>query len=198
METFEQYCFSKKIDAERFKSEDKKHFLYLENYFLQVHPDSFTAQKLFLINDLRRKYLLTDVSEKPIETNEPKGVLKPLIAKPSIKKLEIFEKEEIVEENSIQKSESPKPAISRPVMARPKMPASQVTDNSESITKPVLKPKISTQNTEDKPENTAVKPILRPKIPSKILPKTENENSSEEISKPKVSALRPKIPPKKS
>lgn len=35
--------------------------------FEQMHPNSFTVQKLNLINPIRRKYLLTEVSPKPVE-----------------------------------------------------------------------------------------------------------------------------------
>ncbi len=57
--TFEEYCTSKNIDAEKFKTADEAYFLRLKNLFDQMHPNSFTQQKLFLINKIRRQYQLS-------------------------------------------------------------------------------------------------------------------------------------------
>lgn len=57
--SFEDYLVKKKINSEQFKSEEGSLYVELEGVFNQVHPDSFTAQKLFLINPIRRKYPLT-------------------------------------------------------------------------------------------------------------------------------------------
>jgi hypothetical protein len=53
---FEEYLTSKKINHETFMWADPGKYLELKKVFNQVHPDSFTMQKKFLINDLRRKY----------------------------------------------------------------------------------------------------------------------------------------------
>lgn len=53
---FDEYLQGKKIDAERFKNDEAEEYNRLQLVFDQVHPDSFTAQKLYLINPLRRKY----------------------------------------------------------------------------------------------------------------------------------------------
>lgn len=55
---FEEYLKDKKIDSDSFQEMELGKWLTLKQLFEQVHPDSFTAQKKFLINDLRRKYLL--------------------------------------------------------------------------------------------------------------------------------------------
>lgn len=55
---FEEYLSAKKINHETFLWSDPEHFNELKKIFNQVHPDSFTMQKKFLINDLRRKYRL--------------------------------------------------------------------------------------------------------------------------------------------
>jgi hypothetical protein len=38
--------------------DNPKHFAELKKIFNEMHPDGFTAQKKFLINQLRRKYML--------------------------------------------------------------------------------------------------------------------------------------------
>lgn len=56
---FEEYLNQKKIDARRFAQHEPERYADWKREFLQMHPDSFTAQKKFLINDTRRQYLLT-------------------------------------------------------------------------------------------------------------------------------------------
>lgn len=72
---FNTYLVSKKIDPAKFKQAEGDTYQKLETAFLQSHPDSFTAQKLFLINPIRRKYLLEDkTTEAP---SKPKMMFKP-------------------------------------------------------------------------------------------------------------------------
>lgn len=77
--TFEAYLINKKIDSDSLKKEEPELWKGLEEIFLQMHPNSFTAQKLYLINPLRRKYPL---SENASEAKAPKA--KP--GKPVIRK----------------------------------------------------------------------------------------------------------------
>lgn len=58
--TFEDYCTKKKIDSARFKEDDPEQWKALAAIFEQISENSFTQQKKFLINDLRRKYLLSE------------------------------------------------------------------------------------------------------------------------------------------
>lgn len=53
---FEEYLNQKKINHETFLWAEPERFNEFKKIFNQVHPDSFTSQKKFLINDLRRKY----------------------------------------------------------------------------------------------------------------------------------------------
>ncbi|MEO9805499.1 MAG: hypothetical protein ABJF04_19730 [Reichenbachiella sp.] len=74
---FKTYLISKKIDPDQFKSAESELFEKLAIIFEQSHPDSFTAQKLFLINPIRRKYLLKEQEgELP---SKPKMKFKPKI-----------------------------------------------------------------------------------------------------------------------
>jgi len=56
--TWEEYCIKKKINSEAFKLAEPERWSSLKNIFEQVHPNSFTEQKKFIINDIRRRYLL--------------------------------------------------------------------------------------------------------------------------------------------
>ena len=55
---FEMYLVSKKIDSQAFKKAEPEVWKAWKNEFEQIHPNSFTVQKLNLINPVRRKYLL--------------------------------------------------------------------------------------------------------------------------------------------
>ncbi len=58
MISFKEYCDDKKINAEIFEKKDNALYKELSELFLKVHPQSFTVQKKFLINKIRRKYPL--------------------------------------------------------------------------------------------------------------------------------------------
>jgi hypothetical protein len=62
--TWEEYCISKKIDSEAFRVEETILWTELKTIFEQVHPNSFTEQKKFLINDIRRKYRMKEEVKK--------------------------------------------------------------------------------------------------------------------------------------
>lgn len=74
---FRDYLVSKKIDPNEFKAAEPELFEKLATIFDQMHPDSFTAQKLFLINPIRRKYLLKGQAEEA--PSKPKIKFKPKI-----------------------------------------------------------------------------------------------------------------------
>jgi hypothetical protein len=56
MDTWEEYCQKKKINAENFKLREPEKYKEWQTLFETVHPNSFTEQKKFLINNIRRKY----------------------------------------------------------------------------------------------------------------------------------------------
>jgi len=82
MQEFEEYLKSKKIDAATFKEQAPEMWEEWLHLFQEVHPNSFTQQKLFLINPVRRKYPLKEevTSEKP---NPAKAKPKPKFKIPS-------------------------------------------------------------------------------------------------------------------
>lgn len=74
---FKEYLESKKIDPKEFALQDRDQFMSLKKLFDLVHPDSFTAQKLYLINPIRRKFPLREEVKK--EVAKPSIKLKPKI-----------------------------------------------------------------------------------------------------------------------
>lgn len=56
--TFEEYLISKKIDKDKFAQAEPERFREWSTLFSQMHPESFTMHKKFLINPTRRKYHL--------------------------------------------------------------------------------------------------------------------------------------------
>ncbi|MHA8050072.1 hypothetical protein V7S79_03045 [Aquirufa sp. ROCK-SH2] len=55
---FKEYLTSKKIDALSFEQNDEQLFLVWKKEFELMHASSFTDQKKFQINRIRRKYQL--------------------------------------------------------------------------------------------------------------------------------------------
>ena len=77
--SFEEYLTSKKIDPKKFEIGDEHTFNNFKELFDQVHPKSFTAQKLFLINNIRRKFPLELTKDQPVSPVKKK-------ARPTIKR----------------------------------------------------------------------------------------------------------------
>jgi hypothetical protein len=61
--TFEAYLGSKKIDSEAFRKAEPELWNAWKSEFGQMHANSFTVQKLNLINPIRRKYQLATPDE---------------------------------------------------------------------------------------------------------------------------------------
>ncbi len=73
--TFKEYLESKKIDPKSFFQADQSTFQEWKNIFDQVSPKSFTQQKLFLINKVRRQYPLVE----KVESKEPEKKATPKV-----------------------------------------------------------------------------------------------------------------------
>ena len=65
--TLEDYLSGKKIDPALFRAGEPARWQEFQASFEGVHPDSFTAQKKFLLNNLRRRYLLQVTEAKPAD-----------------------------------------------------------------------------------------------------------------------------------
>ncbi len=90
---FEDYLISKKIDSAAFRQAEPTIWESWKVEFEQMHPNSFTAQKLYLINPIRRKYILkiepikveapkSPVATENTSTEKPEVVSKPVALKP--------------------------------------------------------------------------------------------------------------------
>ena len=73
---FESYLISKRIDSARFNQAEPDVWQSWKRDFEQMHPNSFTVQKLNMINPIRRKYQLTI-------TESPKVVATPVVKAPT-------------------------------------------------------------------------------------------------------------------
>jgi hypothetical protein len=62
--SFEEYLSGKKIDSHAFKLAEAARWEQWRTEFEQLNPTSFTVQKLYLINPIRRKYPLTTVQHQ--------------------------------------------------------------------------------------------------------------------------------------
>lgn len=80
---FEEYLVKKKIDSQAFKEHERELWERWKFEFEQIHPNSFTAQKLYLINPIRLKYRLKE--ELPVKPDETTSTEKESISAPVAK-----------------------------------------------------------------------------------------------------------------
>jgi hypothetical protein len=100
---FEEYLQSKKIDSSAFKAAEESVWENWRKEFEQLSPASFTAQKLYLINPVRRKYQLKLEDKPPISPTVQSDNQKVVeVAKPSANE-------------TTEGPKNPKPAVARPV-----------------------------------------------------------------------------------
>jgi len=120
---FEAYLISKKIDSDAFKQAEGNLWSLWQTEFEHLHPNSFTSQKLYLINPIRRKYPLKVGIKPPVEKISP-SVLQPATrnAQPETltSKPETLNVEPGTTETSEVKSQTSKPVVPRPVFKQPR------------------------------------------------------------------------------
>lgn len=83
--SFEAYLIAKKIDSNAFSSAEPDLFKNWKSEFEQMHPNSFTMQKLNLINPIRRKYPLKETTSPPTQPTQAAAAVGPKPGKPVIK-----------------------------------------------------------------------------------------------------------------
>jgi hypothetical protein len=85
--SFEEYLAEKKIESPVFKEAEPARWKEWRDLFEQMSPASFTAQKLYLINPIRRKYPIKiqppREKEATAEVTQPPKSSKPMF-KPKI------------------------------------------------------------------------------------------------------------------
>ncbi len=77
--SFKKYLHKKRIDAVAFTKARTEQYADLKKEFDQMHPDSFTSQKLFIINPIRREFPFKEVTEVKAEK---KPQPRPIIVRP--------------------------------------------------------------------------------------------------------------------
>ena len=77
---FDDFLKGKKIDPEKFKLSENDRYSEWKRIYDEVHPESFTQQKLFLLNKIRRAYHFKENQEekKPIAPKTVRPKIKPL------------------------------------------------------------------------------------------------------------------------
>ncbi|MBX2901148.1 MAG: hypothetical protein KF775_15950 [Cyclobacteriaceae bacterium] len=75
--TFGEYLISKKIDGAAFQAKEPALWNEWNGLFEQISPASFTSQKLYLINPIRRKYPLRVEAPQTPKPTAAKPVMKP-------------------------------------------------------------------------------------------------------------------------
>jgi hypothetical protein len=196
---FEDYLRKKKIDPEAFRMNEPETYVSFRDQFLHIHPDSFTMQKLYLINLLRRKYYFQNEVAAPAGSVKAKA--KPVVRKPS----------SAGKATESSKASKPlvKPKTSKPVVPpKGKAEEEQASSSTETTKKPKVKPKIrpkvkskTTDTEETKKEKTSrTKPVIKkPVMKPKIKPAGDSKKEDpEEKSTPKKSkpVIKPRIPKK--
>ena len=147
--SFEEYLYSKKIDSSAYQASEPDQWQEFASIFQDMHPKSFTMQKLNLINGIRRRFPVTEEVVEMEVTPQKTG-------RPVMKK-----KSELSAESQTGVSARPvvKPRItsgkSKPVI-KPK-----ISSGKPKMTKPVMKPKIKPETDEEKQQKS--KPVIKPK-----------------------------------
>ena len=79
--SFEEYLTGKKIDSAAFKAAEPLRWKEWQDLFGHISEQSFTAQKLYLINPVRRKFQLktsAPASDQPAPASKPgRPVIRP-------------------------------------------------------------------------------------------------------------------------
>jgi len=103
---FEEYLVSKKINSAVFREKEQAVWAAWQIEFEQMHPNSFTIQKLNLINPVRRKY--------PLKI-EIKPDAKPVTQTSGVKEAVITPENT----SEVKQPEQAKPIVPKPAVARP-------------------------------------------------------------------------------
>ena len=166
--TFDEYLTAKKIDSGVFRQCEPQRWREYENVFGQVHPDSFTTQKKFVINDLRRLYHLKPAGpENPTVAPEKKTarpMMRPAVAKADTDATEIVSpgnaKPALAAEPEAQPKKTAKPVV------RPMIEKNEGEVAGEKIVSPENgKPADALPSetpTLKKPARPVMRPIFRP------------------------------------
>lgn len=76
---FEEYLISKKIDSQALRTTEPDLWNEWNGLFEVMSPASFTAQKLYLINPIRRKYQLKNIEPVSDQKKDSAPASKPVM-----------------------------------------------------------------------------------------------------------------------
>lgn len=149
---FKEYLTNKKIDSDAYKASEPDQWVAFATIFEQMHPKSFTLQKLNLINGIRRQFPHTErlVEKDQVKPKVARPMMKPK-TQPTTKISSDASKKPIIKPKiSADKPKMAKPVL-KPKMGKPKMITDQPEENKKEVKpKPVMKPKM-------------VRPVMKPK-----------------------------------
>jgi len=80
---FDEYLIGKKIDPVRYRENEPDQYEVFSNLFKEMHPASFTMQKLYLINGIRRTYPLPPEKWAKENPRAAQPAAKPVVKKPA-------------------------------------------------------------------------------------------------------------------
>ncbi len=123
--TFNEYLTAKKIDSGVFRQCEPQRWSEYENVFGQVHPDSFTTQKKFVINDLRRLYHLKPAEPENATVAPEKKTARPMM-RPAVAKTDTEAAEIACLPDRQVSPGNAKPTLAAEPEAQPKKPAKPV------------------------------------------------------------------------
>ena len=157
--SFKEYLTNKKIDADAYKASEPDQWLAFATIFEQMHPKSFTLQKLNLINGIRRQFPYKEevVGKEQVKPKTARPMMKPKAPSTGDGVADAMKKPII----------KPKTSAAKPNMGKPVM--------KPKVGKPVMKPKIAMDQTEAKKEQVKPKPVMKPKMARPVIkPKPKN------------------------
>ncbi|MCU0354416.1 MAG: hypothetical protein MUD08_11875 [Cytophagales bacterium] len=162
--TFEEYLTDKKIDSAAFRRREPQRWEEYRLVFEQVHPESFTTQKKFVINDLRRLYHLAETPPAAAPAGQPAQPARPVM-RPAVKPVvaQTAENTEPPVENGTPETEAAKKPA-RPVM-RPvvKKPAAEAETPAAPEPPPANtgEPPIPADTAPKKPARPVIRPVVK-------------------------------------
>ncbi len=192
--TFEEYLVNKKIHSADFQQSEGQRWDEFKRIFEQMHPDSFTAHKKFIINTLRRSYPMKDVSVKPIETlrkTESRSTTLTDEKAPLVSE-EAIATETTVPENSTEPIKKPGKPVMRPIVKKvtPELPAESVVPTSSDLEVTPLPPAEAPK----KPARPVIKPVIKKAAAETVASDTSTEASTNTTPEEKPAESKPQKP----
>lgn len=184
VEEFIDYLESKRIDAKAFKAGDVKLFAEWEMVFAQVHPKSFTSQKLYLINNIRRRFLLPG---DKVKSGKKVGVKSPPKLPVAKVKLKVTPKPKVALTKGKQDGVLAK-------VVKPNIQTSKKVEGESYSVKKTLAPKTPLK-TKKEDGGKVLKPKIKPLVKNEKGQVTEKGLISNKPNK--TNSLRPKVVIKK-